>query len=248
MGQQRSLRWRERGRITRNPGPRRGRLPCGFEPVLLVAGVLLSLAAGVAAYRAVGPYGDGPFGAGFRRIPADSPEGTLLVHDSRVGRDLVRAVIEEATGRVRELRLASGGDLANALRVELNEHEGVRVPHDLDGDGITDRWDYYADVRHIESGDVERVGFSLAGDGITDAWAFHDERGQLTRVEVSTLRDGVVDRWEHYSDAELVRVEADVDLDGRVDTWSSYRDGVLTATATDTDGDGKPDSPGAGER
>lgn len=170
------------------------------------------------------------------------------MHDSRIGPNLVRAVIEEATGRVRELRLAPQGDFTNAVRVELDEQRGARIPHDLDGDGVTDRWDYYADVRHIEAGDVERVGFSLAGDGTVDAWAFHDAQGRTVRVEVSTRRDGVVDRWEHYDDGVLSRVEADSDRDGRVDTWSTYRDGVLTTTATDADGDGSPDPPRTGER
>ena len=241
MGQQRSSRRREGGPITRSPEPRRARLPPGFEPVLLVAGILLSVAAGVTAYRTVGPYGDGPFGAGFRRIPGASPAETVLVHDSRTGPNLVRALIDEATGRVRELRVAPQHDFANALRVELDEQQGARIPHDLDGDGVTDRWDYYADVRHIGSGDIERVGFSLAGDGIVDAWAFHDGRGRTVRVEVSTRRDGVVDRWEHYDDGLLSRVEADSDRDGRVDTWSTYRDGVLVTAVTDVDGDGIPD-------
>ena len=236
------------GRITRLPGRSRTRAPAGFEPTVLVVAVLLSAAAGFVAYRAVGPYGDGPFGAGFRRIPGASRGETVLVHDSRRGPNLVRAVIEEGTGRVRELRLAPQGDLTDALRVELDEQEGARIPNDLDGDGVTDRWDYYADVRHIQSGDVERVGFSLAGDGIVDAWAFHDEQGQVIRIDVSTLRDGVVDRWEHYEGGALARVEADTDRDGRVDMWSSYRDGVLSTTARDADGDGLPDPSKTGER
>ena len=247
MGPERSSRRREGGRITGVPVPRGARWPAGFEQTLLVVGVLLSVAAGFTLYRTVGPYGDGPFGAGFRRIPAASPEGTVLVHDSRTGRHVIRAVIEERTGRVRELRLAPSGDFANALHVELDGHRGVRAPHDLDGDGVADRWDYYADLRRLGSGDVERVGFSLAGDGIVDAWAFHDEQGRTVRVEVSTLRDGVVDRWEHYRGGMLERVETDADRDGRVDTWSTYRDGVLSTTVQDADGDGPPDSPQPGE-
>ena len=234
--------------MTRVPGRRRARFPAGLEPTILTVGVVLSAAAGFAAYRAVGPYGDGPFGAGFRRIPGAAEEETVLVHDSRSGPNRLRLVIDEATGRVREVRLAPEDDFARALRVELDGDRGARVPHDLDGDGATDRWDYYADVRHIESGDVERVGFSLAGDGIVDAWAFYDEAGRTVRVEVATLRDGAVDRWEHYDGGVLARVEADADRDGRVDTWSTYRNGVLVTTVTDTDGDGFPDPPKARER
>ena len=247
MGRERASPRRE-GRITSAPIPHRPRFTAGLELAVLAVGVLASAAAGFAACRAVGPYGDGPFGAGFRRLPGASAEETVLVHDSRIGPNLVRAVIEEGTGRVRELRLAPQADFTNALRVELVDDRVARIPHDLDGDGVTDRWDYYAGVRHIESGDVKRVGFSLAGDGIVDAWAFHDGQGRLIRVEVSTSRDGVVDRWEHYDDGALARVEADTDRDGRVDTWSTYRDGVLATTAADTDGDGFPDSPTTGER
>ena len=220
------------------------RLPVGFEFQVLLVGLSLSVAAGFMACQAAGPYGDGPFGAGFRRIPA-SDCGTTLVHDSRIGPDVLRSVIDERTGRVRELRVAPGGDFAKAVRVYLDEDRRARVPRDLDGDGVADRWEYYADVRRIGSGAVEKLGFSLAGDEIVDAWVFSDEQGEVSRVEVSTGRDGVVDRWEHYRGGELVRVEADRDRDGRVDHWSTYRRGILSATASDADGDGRPDGPPA---
>lgn len=214
----------------------------------LVAGLLASVAAGVGTCRAVGPYGDGPFGAGFRRLPAADGPGTVLVHDARAGPDVVRAVIDAGTGRVRELRLAPGGDFAAALRLHVEEDGSVRTPRDLDGDGVPDRWEYYADVRDVESGEIEKVGFSLAGDAVVDAWAFHDEAGEIRRVEVSTGRDGVVDRWEHYRDGTLVRVESDRDGDGRVDHWSTFSDGILESTQSDADGDGLPDPQEPGER
>ena len=223
--------------------PRRASLSVNFESVVLVAGLLLSALSGVVAYRAVGPYGDGPFGAGFRRIPADSADRSILVHDSRTGTDAVRAVINERTGRVVELRIASG-DLAGATHLHFDESGGARVPRDLDGDGTADRWDYYDDARRIGSGVADRFGFSLAGDEVVDAWVFHDEQGQVSRVEVSTLRDGVVDRWEYYGGGLLERVETDADRDGRVDTWSTYRNGVLSTTTSDADGDGLPDRAG----
>lgn len=222
--------------------------PSGFEFAVLLVGLSLSIAAGFMACRAAGPYGDGPFGAGFRRIPAASGRGTILVHDSRVGPDVLRSVVDERTGRVRELRMAPGGDFAAAVRVYLDEDRRAWVPRDLDGDGVADRWEYYADVRRMAAGAVEKLGFSLAGDEIVDSWVFRDEQGEVSRVEVSTLRDGVVDRWEHYSGGELVRVETDRDRDGRVDHWSTYRGGILSATASDGDGDGLPDGPPAGGR
>lgn len=217
---------REAGAPVRTAASPRPGVPSKFEPALLTAGLLVSLAAGFAARRALGPYGDGPFGGGFRRIPAASPGETLLVHDSRSGVDTVRAVIDEATGRVAEVRLAPGGDFARALRVLLDEGGSARVARDLDGDGATDRWDHYADARAVGSGEIEKVGFSGAGDGIEDSWAFFDDQGEIRRVEVSTRRDGKVDRWEHYREGALARVETDSDGDGRVDHVSTYEHGV----------------------
>ena len=98
----------EDGAATRSRIPRRAPPRVGIASALLVAGIVASVAAGIATCRTVGPYGDGPFGAGFRRLPAAEAGGTILVHDSRVGPDVVRAVIDEGTGRVRELRLAPG--------------------------------------------------------------------------------------------------------------------------------------------
>ena len=230
--------------LERVAGKRVGRrfgLPVRSVSIALVVGLFLSVLSGVSAYRAVGPYGDGPFGGGFRRIPADSAGRSILVHDSRTGTDIVRAVINEGTGRVVELRIAPGGDVARATHLYLDEGGGARVPLDDDGDGIPDRWEYYDDVRRIGSGVADRVGFSLAGDNVVDAWAFHDEQGQVSRVEVSTTRDGDVDRWEYYDGGALVRVETDTDRDGRVDSWSIYRNGVLSTTRSDTDGNGLPD-------
>ena len=142
-----------------------------------------------------------------------------------------------------ELRIVSG-DPAGTTHLHLDDSGGVRIPRDLDGDGNTDRWDYWEDVGRIGSGVADRVGFSLAGDEIVDSWVFHDEQGQVIRVEVSTARDGIVDRWEHYSGGDLVRVETDTDRDGRIDSWSTYRNGILTTTRSDTDGDGLPDRDG----
>jgi hypothetical protein len=235
----------EDGAPTRRRVPRR--VPT-WASASLVAGLLASVAAGIAACRAVGPYGDGPFGAGFRRLPAAEAGGTVLVHDARAGPDVVRAVIDEGTGRVRELRLAPGGDFAVALRLHVEEDGGVRTPRDLDGDGVPDRWEYYADVRDVASGDIEKLGFSLAGDEVVDAWAYHDEAGEIRRVDVSTGRDGVVDRWEHYRSGALLRVESDRDRDGRVDHWSTFSGGILKSTQSDADDDGLPDLPEPGER
>ena len=216
----------------------------GPETVVLLVGLLLAALAGAAAGRAVGPYGDGPFGAGFRRLPDPSTGRSILVHDFRVGALAVRAVIDEETGRASELRLSAPDGSTEPTRLYFEAAGGLRLPRDLDADGVADRWDYYADLDGLASGVPEKVGFSLAGDGRVDAWAFHDDEGRVRRVEVSTGRDGVVDRWEHYEAGALVRVETDADRDGRVDGWSTYAGGILATTAADADGDGAPDPPG----
>lgn len=160
---------------------------------------------------------------------------------------MVRAVINEETGRVRELRIAADGDFTKLTRILLDEDGAARVPRDLDGNGAPDRWEYYADARAMASGSVEKVGFSLAGDGVEDAWVFHDALGEVLRVEVSTARDGTVDRWEHYAGGALVRVEADTNGDRRPDRWETYDRGIFVSASSDGDGDGFPDPPPPGE-
>ena len=212
-----------------------------LEIGILAAGLVGAVLAGMIAYRLVGPYGDGPFGAGFRRIPDPATGGSILVHEFELGAAAVRAVVEERTGRVVELQLSRDVDGAPPTRALLDEDGRVRLGRDLDGDGAIDRWEYYADVGQLERQQIEKVGFSLAGDQVVDAWAFHDDDGRVKRVEVSTNRDGIIDRWEHYENGLMLRVEADTDGDNRIDSWSTYVDGILSTTASDEDRDGRPD-------
>ena len=231
------------------PSPR-WRLPVWVQWLVLAAGLLAAAVSGLVAYRAVGPYGDGPFGAGFRRIPHPDGGGrSTLVHESELGGGTVRAVIDDRTRRALELRLDADDDGRAETRAWVDGTTGaVRVERDLDADGVPERWEYYAGGREAGQGRAEKVGFSLAGDAVADAWAFHGADGRIVRVEVSTGRDGVVDRWEHYENGVMVRAEADTDGDGRVDVWSRYEDGILAATATDADGDGRPDDVAGGGR
>ena len=219
-------------------------MPVWAEWLLLGSGLLGAAFSGVVAYHAVGPYGDGPFGAWFRRFPQlDGGGRSTLVHDFEYGGETVRAVIDERTRRAVELLLDADADGVPETRAYVDGTTGVvRVERDLDADGATDRWEYYADVREAEQGRIEKVGFSLAGDAVVDAWAFYSADGQLVRFEVSTGRDGVVDRWEHYENGIMVRAKADADGDGRIDAWSTYVEGILTTTLTDADGDGRPDA------
>ena len=200
---------------------------------------------GVAAYRAIGPYGDGPFGGGFRRIASPDGRGSTLVRDFEHAGQTVRAVIDERSRRASELRFDLDADGLHETLAHIDpEQGGVRLERDLDADGVTDRWEHYAGLTEFQAGRVEKVGFSLAADGVEDAWAFHGADGRLVRLEVSTRRDGVVDRWEHYEDGSMVRAESDDDGDGRADTWSTYVNGILAATGA-APGDDESPAPNA---
>ena len=202
-----------------------------MEFSVLAAGLLVAMASGLAAYRIAGPYGDGPFGAGYRRLadPAGGPPA--LVYDVRRGTRTVRTVVDEETRRMSELQLDEDADGVLDARAYVGEGGDVRVERDDDGDGAPDRWEYYRDVDDFARGRIEKVGFSLVGDRVVDAWAFYGADGAIARVEVSTARDGVVDRWEYYAGGVLARVGTDIDQDGEVDAWSTYEDGILVATA-----------------
>ena len=213
------------------------RLRPSLPAVILGLGLAAAAASGWAAWRAAGPYGDGPFGAGFRRIHDPSTGRHLLAYDFPAAESPVRAIVDESSGRFTELRYDPDADGSADLRVHVEADGRLRVEQDLDADGVVDRWQYYADLAKLERGEAERIGFSTAGDGVVDAWRILGDGGPTGRVEVSTGRDGRVDRWEDYEDGLLVRVEEDTDGDGSADAWSTYRDGILAATSR---------SPGAG--
>jgi len=210
---------------------------------VLGAGLLGAAAAGVFACRVVGPYGDGPFGGGLRRIPlaGDDRGRAELGYDVAYGTEgTALAIVDRGTRRVREFRVDSDADGSTDMRVHVEPAGGVRVERDLDADGAADRWEYYADLRAVELGQVEKIGFSLAGDGVVDAWGFPDADGRV-RVEVSTGRNGVVDRWEYYEQGVLVRVETDGDGDGRVDAWSTHVNGSRATGVPEGGGGGGSD-------
>lgn len=201
--------------------------------VVLVLGLVGALAAGFAAYHKIGPYGDGPFGAGFRRIQDPATGRHLLWYEYPAAPSPVRALVDESTGRFTEMRYDSDADGHADQRVHVEEDGRLRVEFDLDGNGVIDRWQYYASVKALEHDEVERVGFSTAGDGVVDAWHIHGPDGLSDRVEVSTGRNGRIDRWEQYKNGQLSRVDEDTDGDGRGDAWWIYESGVLTAASGD---------------
>jgi hypothetical protein len=209
-----------------------------LELVIVAVGLVAAVASGIIAYRIVGPYGDGPFGAGYRRVIDSETGRSVLIHESRAADGtVIRRVIDNRTLREIQFELDVDGRREEVrVPVERGSTQVTRVDRDRDADGRVDVAEYYdADQRLV------KAGFSLAGDGAIDAWAYRDEAGQLVTIEVSTRRDGRIDRWEYYENNQLARVEQDTDRDGRVDAWSTYDAGILIDTVFDRDGDGEPD-------
>lgn len=209
-----------------------------LELFILSTGVLAALTSGVVTYRVVGPYGDGPFSGGFRRIPNPETGQSSLVHDFVYGSQPFRAVVDERTGKISELWVDTNADGTTDTQAHLDGAAVVGVERDLDGDSKIDQWEYYDDTAQLQ-----RVGFSLLGDGVVDAWAYYGTDQQLTVIEVSTRRDGTVDRWEHYEGGVMVRVETDTTGDGQADTWSTYANGILTETGFNSNEAGGGDAP-----
>jgi hypothetical protein len=91
------------------------------------------------------------------------------------------------------------------------------VELDRDGNGRTDRWEFYLPAP--------------AGDG----------RPRLERAEEANGTDDRVTRRETYRDGVISRVEEDTDFDGRVDKWEVYERGALARMDLDLSGRGRPD-------
>lgn len=183
-----------------------------IDTAILVAGVMCAAASGVAAYRSVGPYADGPLNVGLYR--AQDPEtGRQLVYQQLKFDDGARLVYfyDDATRTLTERRLVGADGTVHVLF-----RAGDPVP-------------------------LGRAGFSLRDNGITDAWEYRDAQGRLHKIEISRKQNGRVDRWEYYENDQLSRVEEDEDGDGRVDRWLTYEAGILVREAVDRNGDGRPD-------
>ena len=119
------------------------------------------------------------------------------------------------------------------VRTYMKDGRPVRLEGDADGDGRTDRWEYYD-----ADGNLLRVGGSTQHDGVEDSWAYTS--GRDLRLDISTQRDRVVDRREFYHDNVLVRTEIDSDHDGIPDTWEQFEQGRLAVLMLDDTHQGRP--------
>jgi hypothetical protein len=112
-----------------------------LERSILITGLVVSVVAGVAAYRTSGPYGQ----AG--------------LEDPRVRRFF------DAAGRIRMLVYDADGDGRFDTWSYMDGQRLLRIEIDEDDDGLIDRWEYFA-----PDGSVERVGISTTHDGRPDRW------------------------------------------------------------------------------
>lgn len=202
-----------------------------LDVVIVLVGLVLAAASSVAAYRLVGPYGDGPINV--RLYRSEDPEtGLQLVYRDvpKKNGTVQRYLFDDTTRTLRQIQVRRVVD----GKVEV---VGVHI-----ADGALTRLDTGGETVARDGNDgALKVGFSLRGNGIIDAWAYRDAAGQLVKVEVSLRQDGRIDRWEFYKDDQLARVEEDENRDGRVDRWLTYDAGILVSEARDRNGDGKPD-------
>lgn len=197
------------------------------ELAILIVGLIGASVAGVAAYRVVGPYGDGPINVGLYRAQDAQTGRQLLYRDVATGDGArLRYFFDDETRKLMEVRAVVDGQAG-----EISFRPGADTGGELAVGGRSVAWD---------SKGLTKIGFSLRGNGVTDAWEFRDAKGQLHKIEISMQQNGVVDRWEFYENDQLARAEEDQDHDGRADRWLSYEMGILTKEAFDHDRDGRP--------
>lgn len=201
------------------------------EFALVVAGLIAAVASGVIAYRAVGPYADGPINVGLYRT-----------QDPETGTPLVYRQVRQTDGALRRYLFDDGSRTLKQIQVirmidgkveTVGLHMGDDGLRRVDAGGHT--------VERDATSGISKVGFSVRNNNVIDAWAYRDVEGRLMKIEVSRRQDGQIDRWEYYEDDQLGRVEEDDNRDGKPDRWLTFEAGILVSEARDRDGDGKPD-------
>lgn len=184
------------------------------EILLLAAGIILSAAAGFAAYTVVGLYGDGPFAQGYHRERDPSTGRSLLVQEYMTPQGKVRRVIDEQY-RVKEFRVDTNLDGTDDGSFTLEAGRLSKVGFSLAGDGVVDAWAF-----RDESNQIVRIEVSTKRDGRVDRWE-HYENGQMVRVDLDTNLNGRPDQWQILDNGIVVETVLDVDEDGKPDAATS---------------------------
>lgn len=204
--------------------------PSMADIAIVLVGLVSASGAGVAAYRAVGPYGHGPFHANLYRTE-DLHSGRGLLYRQVRNEDGTATQYVFSGLTLQQIRLVREVD-GRPETVTMHMHDGTVAGIEGPGQSVA-----------VEPGSgLVKIGFSLDGSGVIDAWQFVDKEGVMQRIEVSRRQDGEVDRWEYYEGGQLARVEEDNNRDGKADRWLTYEAGILMHEARDRNGDGQPDT------
>lgn len=164
---------------------RRG--PAGaLETVIFTAGLIASIAIGVAAYSRYGMYGNGPGGPGFAREKDLVSGAYRLVHETMTTEGRLRRIFD-AGGQVAEAEIDRDGDGNVEECVKFVNGQVAGIGFSSNQDGIIDAW-VYRDA----NGQVSRIEISTQKDHRVDRWEFYTN-GVLTRVAVDTDGDGKPD-------------------------------------------------------
>ncbi|MEQ1895773.1 MAG: hypothetical protein ABL971_00135 [Vicinamibacterales bacterium] len=135
----------------------------------------------------------------------------------------VKAGYSRETGYLEQLTVERDTGSIEA-RAYMQGAQFKRIELDTNGDGQTDRWEYYA-----------------AGESPAGAAPSGGPPNPILRAEQATRFNGTVSRWEYYEAGVIARVEEDVSDDGRIDKWERYAGGELAAVELDLSERGRPD-------
>lgn len=150
----------------------------------------------------------------------------------------VTPVYNKETGRLEGLNGDRNGDGKVDTRAVMDGVRVQRVEIDRDGDGRTDRWEFYVPGPVAGSPQIERAEESDAPGGRITRREYY-EAGRVARVEEDTNDDGRVDKWEYYVGDSLGRVELDLTGRGKPTQRLTYAvGGAVRLVESDADGDG----------
>lgn len=198
-----------------------------FSSTLLIAGL------SIASLWAVGCGGD---------------QADKAAQDSETKTKKAQQRPEGAAGERHRYQTLKNGDLQTETadlnddgtpdQVTYKNATGVaRVERDMNFDGQTDIWQYFA-----PTGELLEEEMDLDYDNRIDLIAFY-KNGRVARKSMSVGFDGAFTIQKFYDgEGNLLRVERDQDNNSVTDLWEYYgKDGKRERVGWDTSGDGKPD-------